>query len=224
MVAVSTGMHQGEVLGLRWADVDLDGPRRPSLQVRQVLQRLKGDWIVKVPKTPRSRRRIRLTRLAVAALRQHRATQAQARLALGPAWAARDLVFPNAAGEYLSLHVVRRRFARLLARIPELRQGAKAASGGKAGAKEGAKNDPDSEPRIRFHDLRHTCATLALARHVNPKIVSEMLGHASVGITLDTYSHVLPDMRQDLADVLDDVLALAPPEDPEHTALSDGQG
>lgn len=183
VVALSTGMRQAELLGLRWGDLDLEHAARPSLQVRQVVQRLKGEWHVKVPKSARSRRRIALTRLAVAALRAHRSRQLASRLELGSAWVDRDLVFPNEIGDYLSASRVYHAHKRL--------------------------NKAAGVPLVRFHDLRHTCATLLLGRHVNPKIVSEMLGHATVAITLDIYSHVLPDMQQDAAAVLDEVLGRA---------------
>ena len=62
-------------------------------------------------------------------------------------------------------------------------------------------------PKIRFHDLRHTCATLLLSQNVNPKVVSEMLGHATIAITLDTYSHVLPTMQESAAEAMEDVLS-----------------
>ncbi len=133
------------------------------------------------PKTARSQRRISISAVAVAALQRHRLEQLRARHELGPAWTDHDLVFPNEIGEYLSPETVRYRFNKLLAT---------------AGL-----------PRMRFHDLRHTAATLLLGRRVNPKIVSEMLGHASIAITLDVYSHVLPDMQQDAAAVMDQVVS-----------------
>lgn len=183
VLAVTTGMRQGELLGLHWRDVDLtDG----SLQVRLVQQRVNGETIYKKPKTPRSRRRIALTPTAVEALRRHRSRQHTERLRLGDAWAEgqrdehRDLVFTNPVGQPNSADNVFDEFQRLLKQ---------------AGLR-----------AVRFHDLRHTAATLLLGARVNPKIVSEMLGHATVAITLDTYSHVLPDMQQDAAAVLEQLL------------------
>ena len=120
--------------------------------------------------------------LPVAALRRHRARQATERLAAGAAWQDRGLVFADETGRPLSgIHVLRYEILPLLKR---------------AGL-----------PRIRFHDLRHSCATLLLGRSVNPKIVSEMLGHSAVAITLDLYSHVLPDMQDTAAAAMDAVLS-----------------
>jgi integrase len=177
-LAVSTGMRLGELLALRWKDVDLE---RDVLRVTATLKRDKEDqWVWTEPKTRRSRRQIALSPVAVAALRAHRARQREERLKVGAAWSDYGLVFCTEAGTPLYGGNVYRAFKRLQAR---------------AGL-----------PEIRFHDLRHTCATMLLAGRVNPKVVSEMLGHASVAITLDIYSHVLPDMQQDAAVVMGSLL------------------
>jgi integrase len=193
ILAVSTGMRQGELFALRWADVELDGGlgsdggASPVLRVRRSLQENQLGLVFKEPKTRRSRRQIALSEPAVEALRRHRVRQHEERLLLGAAWgtnemgerldpSCHDLVFCSALGRPLRPSVYRRRLPRLL----EL-----------AGL-----------PRVRFHDLRHTCATLLLAARVNPKVVSEMLGHSTVAITLDIYSHVVPDMQQDAAAVM----------------------
>lgn len=185
VVALATGMRQSELLGLRWVDVDLDA--QPDAQaaglirVRAQLTRGAGaSWTWKEPKTKRSRRQIALAHQVVDALRTHRARQAQERLRLGAAWQDHDLVFcTHAGGPLFGTHVLRRLVRTLHA----------------AGL-----------PRIRFHDLRHTAATLLLSARVNPKVVSEMLGHATVAITLDIYSHVLPDMQRDAATAMGTVL------------------
>ena len=180
VLALSTGMRQGELLALRWSDISVD---RRTLQVRATLQRTKADgYQLAAPKTKHSRRQITLTTLACEALRAHRTRQAAERLAAGSAWdGALDLVFPNTIGRPLDgMNLLHYFFYPLLQR---------------AGL-----------TRIRFHDLRHTAATLLLGRGVNPKIVSEMLGHASIGITLDIYSHVLPDMQAQAAAEMDAAL------------------
>lgn len=181
IVALSTGMRVGELLGLSWSDVDLE---RGMLQVRQSLQESDGPkrYVLDEPKTSHSRRRIALSQRAVHALHEHRERQALEREICGPAWdSAYDLVFPNLVGRPINpSHVRGRLFPRVLKR---------------AGI-----------PHIRFHDLRHTAATLLLKRAINPKIVSEMLGHANISITLDTYSHVLPDMQAPAASAMDQVL------------------
>ena len=179
VVAVSTGIRRGELLGLRWRDVDLD---HATLHVRTTLQRSRktGEFVWKEPKTRKSRRQIAMTEQAVEALRTHRRRQAEDRLLVGPAWQDQDVVFANAIGAPLDAAGVYHRFLRFC-RAQGL-------------------------PRVRFHDLRHTCATLLLSARVNPKVVSEMLGHATVAITLDIYSHVIPDMQQDAAAVMGQLL------------------
>jgi integrase len=179
VLAVTTGMRQGKLLALRWRDVDLV---RGTLSVRATLQRTKQDgYTFSAPKTKHSQRQITLTRLAIAALRRHRVRQDVERLS-SPTWEDHDLVFPNTVGKPMDgMNLLHYHFQPLLKR---------------AGL-----------PRIRFHDLRHTAATLLLDRGVNPKIVSEMLGHASISITLDTYSHVLPTMQQSAAAEMDAALA-----------------
>lgn len=181
VLAVTTGMRQGELLALRWSDVDLAHSTRPSLRVQQTVQRVNGAFVLSSPKTPKSRRRIALTQAALSALVAHRARQVCERARAGAAWQEHDLVFPTEVGTLLAADTVRYQFWAAL----------------RAGGLQ----------KVRFHDLRHTCATLLLGQHVNPKIVSEMLGHATVAITLDIYSHVLPDMQQDAAAVLDALLA-----------------
>jgi integrase len=178
VLALATGMRQGELLALRWRDVDLEGG---SLQVRATLQYTANGFVFAEPKTAQSRRRIALSKTAIDALKQHRVFQASERLKLEPAWDDRDLVFPNSVGKPMDgIHLLQRNFYPLLE---------------KAGL-----------PRMRFHDLRHTAATLLLGRGINPKIVSEMLGHSQINITLGLYSHVTPHMQQQAADAMDAAL------------------
>lgn len=178
VLALTTGMRQGELLGLRWRDVDFD---RGSLQVRGSLQRLGGALVVTSPKTDRSQRQVTLAPIAVTALRRHRALQAQERLRLGAAWQGDDLVFTNEIGRPIdSAALARLAFRPLLQR---------------AGL-----------PQMRFHDLRHSAATLLLQEGVHPKIVSEMLGHTRIGTTLDLYSHVTPTMQQQATAAMEAIL------------------
>lgn len=170
VLALTSGMRQGELLALRWDDLDLD---RGKLSVCATLQNIGGKMELSEPKTAGSRRQISLTPRAIDALRAHRARQNEERLHAGAYWQGYKLVFANQLGGPLDgTNLLKYWFYPLIER---------------AGL-----------PKIRFHDLRHTAATLLLRQGVNPKIVSEMLGHAKVQITLDTYSHVLPDM-QDVA-------------------------
>lgn len=169
-----TGLRLGELLGLRWTDLDLASGR---LSVQQTAQRMTGAGIVfRAPKTHRSRRAITLPATVIARLRDHRAEQVEARLAAGPAWQTSELVFVDGLGRPLNENGLRRAFYALLAN---------------AGL-----------PRVRLHDLRHTMATLMLAQGEHPKVVSERLGHATVAITLDLYSHVLPGLQAAAADRL----------------------
>ena len=179
VLALSTGMRQGELLGLRWRDVDLE---RRALQVRQTVAFLRGGgYIFGEPKTAKSRRNVTLTAIATAELRRHRTRQAEARLAVGSAWQDLDLVFCNEVGGPIDgSNILQRHFYPLLMRA--------------------------NLPRIRFHDLRHTCATLLLGRGVHPKVVSEMLGHATIAITMDTYSHVTPTMQREAVAAMDSAL------------------
>jgi len=181
VLSLTTGMRIGEVLGLRWADVDLEAG---NLQVRHTLRhhRKGGGWALGEPKSARSRRRIRLSSVAVAALRSHRARQAEERLALGPAWENHDFVFADQKGTPIRVNNLRRRsFAGLL-------------------------NKAELPPSTRLHDLRHTAATLLLLQNVHIKVVSELLGHASTSFTMDRYAHVLPPMQETAANAMDALL------------------
>jgi integrase len=158
---------RGELLGLRWQDADLD---EGFLEVRRALVAAKGGPAFVEPKTAKGKRRVRLTPVAVEALKRHKAAQNEERLLLGGLWRDDALVFPSQIGTPMDPNnLVNRSFKLLLKR---------------AGL-----------PQIRFQDLRHTFATLMLKGGEHPKIVQEILGHANISITLDTYSHVLPDMQ-----------------------------
>ena len=178
VLAVTTGMRQGELLGLGWEDMD---PDAGVVRVRRTLTLAKGGPLLTEPKTPRSRRSIRLTSGAIKTLERHRKRQEAEQAARGDTWNSQGLVFCTRRGTPIrrdNLHV--RHWKPLLRR---------------AGL-----------PDIRFHDLRHTCATLLLTKGVNPKIVSEMLGHSSIAITLDTYSHVIPGMGDVAVRAMEDAL------------------
>lgn len=170
LLALTAGLRRGELAGLRWEDVDLE---RAALRVA-VQRTTDSDYNV-VSKEPKasSRRGIALAEQMVAVLRRHRILQAQESLAAGPAWQDSGLVFVDELGR--GYHPQR---------ITDLFHEAAATAG---------------LPRIRLYDLRHTSATLALVAGVHPKIVQERLGHASIGMTLDIYSHVLAGMQHDAA-------------------------
>ena len=178
VLALNTGMRQGELLALRWDDLNLE---RGILRVRRTLTRQGGSFALGEPKTKNSLRTIRLTAAAVDALRAHLSCQLVEMEQVGSLYQPGGLVFATEAGTIINPSNLRNRSFK-----PLLRQ---------AGL-----------PPIRFHDLRHTCATLLLGKDVNPKIVSEMLGHSSVSITLDIYSHLLPDMQEKAAKALEETL------------------
>jgi integrase len=174
-----TGMRQGELLGLQWPDVDLQAAR---VHVQHARERVRGSWCLVEPKTDRSRRSIDLPPFVVTVLRAHRMRQLERRLAVGDAWPETEFVFAGPFGEPLDgRHDTSRSFAPLLAR---------------AGL-----------PRIRFHDLTHTFATLHLARGIHPKLVQEMLGHSTIALTLDVYSRVTPTMHGEAAERLEAIFA-----------------
>jgi len=178
LLAVTTGLRQGELLGLKWEDVDLEAGK---LQVRRTLATAKGGQALTAPKTSKSRRSVSLTRSSVDALKSHLKHQLEEINRAGSLWQENGLIFASEEGQPLK----RRNITNSKFRSLRKRAGLSA---------------------IRFHDLRHTCATLLLGRNVNPKIVSEMLGHASIAITLDTYSHVLPNMQNEAAKAMEDAL------------------
>lgn len=179
IIGLHSGMRLGELLGLRWEDIDLENGR---LAVRRTLHYIPGEGIIyREPKTARSRRTVLLGNVALDTLRRTRRRQLRVRLSLGPAYQDHGFVFATAVGTAIFPGNLRRAFRRMVK---------------KAGV------DP-----LRFHDLRHTHASLLLARGVHPKVVSERLGHASIAITLDTYSHVLPSLQEEAVRDLDAWLA-----------------
>jgi integrase len=179
VLAVHTGMRQGELLALKWEDVELN---EGVIRIKRTLVRSGGRIAVGEPKTKGSRRPVHLTGTAVEALRGHLERQLDDIERLGDLYHDHGLVFTSGVGTLINpsnLH--RRSFAPLLQRA--------------------------RLPQIRFHDLRHTCATLLLSRNVHPKYVQELLGHATVAITLDTYSHMIPGMGNHTARAMEDVFS-----------------
>ena len=167
-------MRPGEMLALRWSDVDLEAG---TVQVNRAL----SDGAFTPPKTARSRRRITLSPATVATLRSHRKRQLEERLAKAGLWQEHDLVFPSSVGTPKSQRNLNCEF--------------------KATAKRAELSD-----HFKLYDLRHTCATLLLSRNIHPKYVQELLGHASIALTLDTYSHVRPGMDGGTGGAIDEAL------------------
>ena len=178
VLAITTGLRRGELLGLRWEDVDLE---RGTLRVGRSLVREEGRHTVGETKTRRGRRQVNLTPRTVNALKAHRKRQLEERMRLAETYKDHGLVFSTSIGTPVNPeNLVNRSFKPLLE---------------KAGL-----------PKIRFHNLRHTCATLLLGRGVHPKFVQELLGHATIAITLDTYSHYLPSMGDQASGAMGDAL------------------
>jgi integrase len=169
-VAIALGLRQGEALGLRWDDIDLRGG---ALSVRRQLQRIDGSLQLVDLKTARSRRTIRLPEVLVQQLTTHRSRQDEERRLAGTRWHEYGLVFTTTLGTPID--------ARNLVRWFHEHQE-------RAGLR-----------HIRFHDLRHTCATLLLVQGVHPRVVMEILGHSQISLTMDTYSHVIPTLQEDAA-------------------------
>ncbi len=180
VLAVTCGCRQAELVGLRWADVDLVAGR---LTVRRQVQRSRdGSGMITGPTKNKKSRTIRLGMVAVEALVAHRERQAKEVASAKGLWGDPDLVFASTIGTSLdSSNIVSRSFKPLLK---------------SAGL-----------PDIRFHDLRHACATLLLSEGVPVKVVQEVLGHSSVSVTMDVYSHVLPDMQEKAAAAMDGLLS-----------------
>jgi len=182
ILALATGLRPSEYLGLKWSDIDLE---RGVINVQRSLHWRSykaGDWYFAEPKTPRSRRRIPLPSSVLRSLVEHRRHQAEERLKAGPDYKNLDLVFATGEGQPLiRLNIVQKHFKPILERA-------------------------ELPATLRLYDLRHSCATLLLAANENPKVVSERLGHASITLTMDTYSHVMPDMQQGASDKLEQML------------------
>ncbi|MRG28787.1 tyrosine-type recombinase/integrase [Laceyella tengchongensis] len=178
-LAVNTGMRRGEILGLRWEDIDFSNH---TISINQTLQKLKGIGLQfrDTTKTDGSRRSIAISESVVETLKRLKTVQAKNKLRFGPTYQDHDLVFCNKDGSPFDPDNVSREFCRYIKRL--------------------------EIPHVRFHDLRHTHATLLLQQGEHPKVVSERLGHSTIAITMDIYSHVMPNMQKEAAKKFDDFL------------------
>jgi integrase len=179
VLMATVGMRRGETLGVRWDDLDLD---RGALSIRRALVLVGNKPSFSEPKTDAGRRSVPLATQTITALRAHRRTQAEERLAFGDVYVDQDLVFAQEDGSAIHPDRLLDAFHRIAAA---------------AGLR-----------RSRPHDLRHGWATRALEAGVPAKVVQEILGHASAMVTLDIYSHVVPSMRTDAAQLVADALTL----------------
>ena len=176
-LAIATGMRRGELLALRWQDVDLE---RKTLQVRRTVDQLPHrGYVENDPKTVRGTRQIVLPEFVITALQKQQEYQKELQRKAGNKWQDHDLVFSNDYGEYVSPKYLWSKFKALLKEA--------------------------KLPNIRFHDLRHSAATLLLTMGVHLKVVQELLGHSQISMTLDIYSHVLPSMQQEAMSKLDGI-------------------
>jgi integrase len=175
VLSATTGMRRAEVLGLRWSDIDFD---TQMLSVVQTITAVNAQPVVTTPKTKKSRRMLYLDDNTVGALYLHHGQQHSERERADKAWAGddSDLVFRDELGDMVNPDWFSKHFAQTVRN--------------------------SGLPKIRLHDMRHTYATLALKNGMHPKVVSERLGHASVGVTLDLYSHVTPAIAREAADVV----------------------
>lgn len=177
LIMVHGGLRPGEALGLKWSDLENN-----NVRIRRALVRVPGkEPILEDTKTPRSRRLIPLGADAVEALQRHRRAQIEWRLKLGAAYHDQDLVFANEAGGFADGQNIRGRHFKPILERAKL-------------------------PEIRLYDLRHCCATMLLMLGEHPKVVQERLGHATITLTLDTYSHVVPGMQERASQRLDELL------------------
>ncbi|WP_018130970.1 site-specific integrase [Effusibacillus pohliae] len=170
LLAITTGMRQGEILALRWSDIDLPNGR---LFVQRTTTQVRGTIEFGDPKSDSGKRMIALPHEVIGDLLKHKKDQDREKELMGDAYRDQDLVVARKNGDVVAQSLLREHFTKLIQKA--------------------------DLPYIRFHDLRHTHASLLLQQGVHPKIVSERLGHSKISITLDTYSHVLPGLQEQVA-------------------------
>ena len=176
-VALALGIRQGEALGLRWEDIDFAAG---TMTVRNQLQRIDGKLTLVAPKTEKSRRTLVMPPMIMKSLREHEKKQVSEKLWAGSKWADTSLVFANRTGGPTQARRVIEQFHEALHQ---------------AGIR-----------RVRFHDLRHSCATLLLVQGVSPRVVMEVLGHSEIALTMNAYSHIVPELQQEAAQKMQRIL------------------
>jgi integrase len=179
-LALTMGLRRGEILGLRWSDLDLE--KTQLLQVRHSLERVKGNGLkLSDPKSAKAKRELRIPQVCLTSLIAHRGRQEQQRLWAGTKWQEGGFVFTTNRGTPM-------RPEDLTNTLPTALKAAKL-------------------PKVRFHDLRHSCASLLFSLGVHPKLVQETLGHSTYQLTMDTYSHMIPALRNEVADRMDEIFS-----------------
>jgi integrase len=177
VLALTTGMRRGEMLALRWSDIDFEGQ---SLQVRRTVDFIaKYGYVENEPKTARGKRKILLPTFVIGMLKQHKVKQLERRLKVGESWYNLDLVICGLEGNYLNPRYMNKLFDKLLVEA--------------------------CLPHMHFHDLRHSAVTLLLSMGVDPRSIQEFVGHEDITTTLGIYSHMLPSMQQGIVEKLDDL-------------------
>jgi integrase len=176
-VALALGLRQGEALGLRWDDIDFSAD---TLRVSHQLQRIDSKLTLVPPKTDKSRRTLVMPSMIVDGLREHEKRQIAEKLWAGSKWQESGLVFANRFGGPTQARRVIEQFHDALAQ---------------AGMR-----------RVRFHDLRHSCATLLLVQGISPRVVMEVLGHSEIALTMNAYSHVVPELQREAANRMQAIL------------------
>ncbi|MFZ5848610.1 MAG: tyrosine-type recombinase/integrase [Actinomycetota bacterium] len=167
VLAIYLGLRRGEVLALRWSDVDLD---QEFLQVTHTLQRVDGELRFQPPKTRTSRRTVPLPRPCVEAMKAHKVAQDRERLAAGPKWCDEDMVFSTTIGTPIEPDNLSRSWYRVRTVL--------------------------GEPAPRFHDMRHTCVSLLLAEGAPPHVVQQIVGHSAIDVTMTIYAHASLDEKR----------------------------
>ncbi len=176
-LAVVSGMRRGELVGLRWSDIDFE--QKYLMVLRTVDYIPHYGYVVGEPKSAAGKRKIQLPLFLVDLLKQHLVEQNQRRLEVGEKWENLDQVFPDLHGGYFNPTYLDKMFSKLLQEI--------------------------GVPHMRLHDLRHSAATILLSLGVNAKVIQELLGHSDIVITLGIYGHVLPTMQQEVVEKWDNV-------------------
>lgn len=178
VLAICTGARQGEIFGLKWEDVDFQASQ---ISIRRKVIEIGGKIFVETPKTKKSKRPIKLPKLAVESLQEHRKKM------VAEGFAGCDWVFPSKTGEPMRRQSFNRWAWKAIV--------------------EGATLDGEPLRKIPFKNLRHAHATVLLSSGTHPKVVQERLGHSRISTTMDIYTHVTPTMQEEAANRIDDLFS-----------------